>query len=203
MILHIQPLIARVHHVVCSVTFQVSNVDQLKIKECLKWEMWQQELYTFENISVVECSEDRWMIFYQSIMAGPKIEFSVELLQGSCLLLWLILKLSSPCHRCWLIHVCLCCLNDWAWWVWCVDQNGCHGLHSFGYFRCLLYNPGTLPCAMLPALSTPAISLWASGLVTSWVHVRSGFWGSMVSLLEAFSGGGAVGTLTMGRSLVY
>jgi hypothetical protein len=46
------PPIARVHLAVDSTTLRVSEAHWFKIEVRLKWEMCQQELYTFENIPV-------------------------------------------------------------------------------------------------------------------------------------------------------
>jgi len=52
LILCISPPIARVHLAVDSTTLRVSEAHRFKIEVHLKWEMCQQELYTFENIPV-------------------------------------------------------------------------------------------------------------------------------------------------------
>jgi hypothetical protein len=65
--------------------------------------------------------------------------------------------------------------------------------------QCLLYNPVVLPYAFPTAFSTPTTYLWALTFVGSGVLVRSGFWGSIVSSSGVSSGGGAPGTLSMGR----
>jgi hypothetical protein len=52
LILCIPPPIARVHLAVDSMTLRVSEAHRFKIEVLLNWEMWQQELYTFENIPV-------------------------------------------------------------------------------------------------------------------------------------------------------
>jgi len=106
-----------------------------------------------------------------------------------------ILKLSSPHRRCWCIHVSVCWLNDWACWKSCADQKGCYGIHCSEYLRCLLFNPVALPYALPPLWSTPTCCQWAFILVGSWVHVRSGFWGSSVWSTGACSGGGVQRTL--------
>jgi len=110
-----------------------------------------------------------------------------------------ILKLSRPHLRCWSIHVFVCWLNDWTCWMSCADWKGCHGFRCSEYLQCLLYNPVALPYAFPPAFSTPTTCLWALVFVGSGVRVRSGFWGSIVSLSGVFSGGGAWVTLPMGR----
>jgi len=114
-----------------------------------------------------------------------------------------MLKLSSPRLRCWSIQVFVCWLNDWTSWMSCADRNGCHGFHRSEYFRCLLYNQVALPYAFRPAFSTPTTCLWAFVLVGSGVQVRSGCWGSIGSSLGVSSGGGAPGTLSKSRSLIY
>ena len=63
----------------------------------------------------------------------------------------------------------------------------------------MLYNPVALPYAFPPAFSTPTTCLCALVFVGSGVQVRSGFWGSIVSSSRVCSGGGALGTLSMGR----
>jgi len=58
-----------------------------------------------------------------------------------------------------------------------------------------------LLCHMLspPTFSTPTTCLSALVFVGSGVQVRSGFWGSIISLSGVSSGGGAPGALSMGR----
>jgi hypothetical protein len=65
-----------------------------------------------------------------------------------------------------------------------------------------MYNPVALPYAYPPAFFTPTTWLSALVCVESGVHIRSGFWGSIVSLLVVSSGGGAPGTMVIGRLLV-
>jgi len=110
-----------------------------------------------------------------------------------------ILKFSSPRRRCWSIHVIVYWLNDWACWKSCAEWKQCYGFHCSEYLRCLLYNSVALPYALPPAFSTPTTCLWALVFVRSGVQVRSGFWGSIGSLSGVSSGGGAPGTLSMGR----
>jgi len=114
----------------------------------------------------------------------------------------LILKLSSPHLGCWSIQLFVCWLNDWACWMSCADWNGFHEFHCSEYLRCVLYNPVTVPSAVPPALSTPTTCLRAFVFVRSGVHVRLGFWGSIVSSFGVSLGGGAPGTLSMVRSWV-
>jgi len=114
----------------------------------------------------------------------------------------MILKLSSPRHRCRSVLDCVCWRNDWASWKSCADWNECHGFHCSEYLQCLMYNPVALPYAFPPTCSTPTTCLWTLVFVGSGVHVRSGFWGSIVSSSGESSGGGAPGTLCMVRSLV-
>jgi hypothetical protein len=52
LILCIPPPVARVHLAVDSTTLRVKEAYRLKLKVRLKWEMWQKELDTFENIPV-------------------------------------------------------------------------------------------------------------------------------------------------------
>jgi len=52
LILRIPPPIACVHLAVYSATFRVCKAHRFKIEVRLKWEMFQKELYTFENIPV-------------------------------------------------------------------------------------------------------------------------------------------------------
>jgi len=87
-ILFIPPPIALDHLTVGSTTLRVSGVDRFKIEVCQKWEMCYKELDTSENIPVVQCSKGMWIIFNQSIIAKPKIEFREEHSQGICWLKW-------------------------------------------------------------------------------------------------------------------
>jgi len=111
----------------------------------------------------------------------------------------LLLNLSSPCIRCWSIHVFVCWLNDWACWKSCTDWKRCHEFHYSEYLQCLLYNPVALPYAFPPAFSTRTSTLWTLVFVGSRVQVRSGFCGSIVSSSGVSSCGDAPGTLSMGR----
>jgi len=113
-----------------------------------------------------------------------------------------ISKLSSPRHSCWSIHVTVCWLNDWSCWKSFAYWNRCHGFHCSEYLWCLLYNLVALPYAVPPAFSTPTTCLWALVCVGTGVHVRSGIWGRIVSSSGVPSGGGAPGTLPIGRVLV-
>jgi len=79
LILHSPPPIACDRLAVYYVTFRVCKAHRFKIEVRLKWEMCQKELYTFENIPVVECSEDVRMIFNPTIIAKPEIESREEL----------------------------------------------------------------------------------------------------------------------------
>jgi len=142
-----------------------------------------------------------WMIFNPTIIANNKIELREQLCRASADWNDSILKLSSPCLRCWSIHVFIWWLYDWACWKLCADWNGCHGFHCSEYLRCLLYNPVALPYAFPPLFSTPTTCLWACVIVGLGVHVRSGCCGSIVSLPGVSSGGGAPGTSFQGRSL--
>jgi len=110
-----------------------------------------------------------------------------------------MLKFSSLHLRCWSIHVFVHRLNDWACWKSCAVWKGWHGFHRSEYLRCLLYNPVALLYDFPPTFSTPTTCLWALVVVGSGVQVRSGFWGSIVSSSGVSSGGGALGTLSMGR----
>jgi len=108
-------------------------------------------------------------------------------------------KLSSQRRRCWSIHIFVSQLNDWACWMSCADRNGCHGFHCSEYLRCLLYNPVALPYSFPPVFSTPTTCMWALVFVGSEVQVRSGFWGSIVSLSGVSSGAWAPVKLSMRR----
>jgi len=109
-----------------------------------------------------------------------------------------VLELSSPCLRCWCIHIFVSWLHDWPGWKLCADWTGCHGFHCSEYLWCLLYNPVALPYAFPPTFSNPTTCLWPLVFVGSKVQVRSGSWGSIVSLSGVSSGGAAPGTLSMG-----
>jgi len=142
------------------------------------------------------------MIINPTIIAKPDTEIGERLMQGIRWLEWFDFEvvLFVPPMLTYLHSVLLA--NDWAWWTLYADWNGCHGFHCSEYLQCLLYNPFALPYAFPPAFSTPTSCLGAFVFVGSGVHVRSGFWGSIVSLLGVSSAGGAPGTLSMGRSLV-
>jgi len=73
---------AGLHLAVDSMTLRVSELHRFKIEVHLKWEMCQNELDTFENIPVVSCSEDMWVIFNPTVIATTEIEFKVELSWG-------------------------------------------------------------------------------------------------------------------------
>jgi len=60
--LRILPPITRVNLAVYSAMFKLCKADQLKIEVRLTWEMCKMVLYTFENIQVVQWSEDMWII---------------------------------------------------------------------------------------------------------------------------------------------
>jgi len=109
-----------------------------------------------------------------------------------------IVKWSSPCLTCWSIHIVVCWLNDLACLKPYDEWNGCHGFHWSEYLRCLLYNQVALPYAYPPALSTPTTCLWALVFIGSGVHVRSRFWGSIVSSSGVSSGNGAPGSVVYG-----
>ena len=113
-----------------------------------------------------------------------------------------ILKMSSPCLRCWSIHVVTCWLNDWACWKSYTDWNGWHGFHCSEYLWCLLYNPVALLYTLPPTLSTPTTCLWALVCVGSGVNLKSGFWRPIVSSSGVSLGGGTLGILFMGKLLV-
>jgi len=133
---------------------------------------------------------------------SPELSWERDFLSASANWNDSVLKLSSPCLRCWSLHVFFCWLDDWPTWKSCADWNGCHGFQYSEYLQCSLYNPVALPYAFPPAMSTPTTCIRAFIFVRSGVHVRSGFWGSIVSLSGVSSGGGAPGTLSMVRSLV-
>jgi len=114
-----------------------------------------------------------------------------------------MLKLCSSHIKYWSIQVFVCWLNDWACWMLCADWKECHGFHCSEYLRCLLYNPVALPYAFPPVFSTPTTCLWPLVFVGWGVQVRSGFWGSIISSLGVFSGGGAPGTWSMSRWICW
>jgi len=114
-----------------------------------------------------------------------------------------ILKLSGGLHRCSSIHLFVCWVNYWMWQKSCADRNRCHRFNSSEYLQYLLYNPVALVYASPPAFSNATTCLWAFVFLVSKVHVRSGFWGCMVSSLGVSLGGGGVpGSLSMGGSFV-
>jgi hypothetical protein len=88
LILCIPPSGTGVYLAVYSATFRIFVGHQFKIEMCLKWVMCQKELNTFENISVIYCSEDMRMIFNPTNIAEPKIDFREELSQSICRLKW-------------------------------------------------------------------------------------------------------------------
>jgi len=132
-------------------------------------------------------------------LPGPKLSVERSFHRASADWNDSMVKLSSPSVRCWSIHVFVCWLTDRACWKLWAEWKGCHGFHFSEYLRCLLHNPVALPSAFLHAFSTPSTSLWVLVFVRSGVQVRSGFCGSIVSSSGVSSGGGATGTLSMGR----
>jgi len=164
--------------------------------------MWQRELYIFENVPVEWYSEDMQMIINPTMIARPEIEFSKALSHSISWLKRFDFEVVQPTTRRWSIQVSVHWLNNWTCWNLCADHNGCHGLHCSLHWWCLLCNPVALPYAFPPTLSTPTTYLLAFVFVGPGVHVRLGFWGSIFSLSGVSSGGGALWTLSMGRSLV-
>ena len=80
LLLHIPPPAAGVHFTVYWATFQVCKAHSLQIELRLQWENCQKELNTLENIAVVQCSEDRRIIFNPTFISKTKIDFREELL---------------------------------------------------------------------------------------------------------------------------
>jgi len=143
----------------------------------------------------------KWSSIQQS---SPRPKYSLESSFARSSAIWndSMLKLSSPCLRCWSTYSIVRWLDYLACWKSHADQNGCHGFHCSEYLRCLLYDPVALRYAFPRTYSTPTACLWAFVLVGSGVNVRSGFWGSIFSLWGVSSGGGAPGILSLGRWLV-
>jgi len=140
----------------------------------------------------------KWSSIQLSLLS-PKSSLERSLRRASADWNDLMLKLSSPCIKCWHINIFVCWQNDWTFWKSCAYWIGCDGFLCSEYMRSLLYNPVVLPYALHPAFSTPTTCLWALVFVGSGVHVRSDFWGSIVSSFGVSSGGSAPGTLSMGR----
>ena len=84
LLLRFPPPIAWVHLTIYSATFRGSKAHRFKIEVHLKCEMCQKELYTFENIPVILCSEDVRMIFDLTIIAKPKMESAEQLVKSIC-----------------------------------------------------------------------------------------------------------------------
>jgi hypothetical protein len=128
------------------------------------------------------------MICNPTIIVKPEIESSEELCRASADWNDSMLKLASPCFRCWSIYVFVYWLNNCNRWQLCVEWNGCDGFHYSEYLRCWSYNPVGLLYAFLLALSALPTCLWALVFVGSGVQGRSGFWGSIVSSSGVSSG---------------
>jgi len=68
----IPPPVSHAHCAVNAIILEVSKEHQFEIVVCLKWEMYTNQLYTFENVHAVLCSKDKWVIFNSIIITKPK-----------------------------------------------------------------------------------------------------------------------------------
>jgi len=88
LIVLIPPPISCDHLTLYSAFFRVCEAQWFPFEVRLKWEMCKMELYTFEIVLLVKCSEDMWTNFNPTILAEPEMDYRGELSHGIRWLLW-------------------------------------------------------------------------------------------------------------------